>query len=526
MKFAIIAAGEGSRLSQEGVACPKPLVPVWGTPMIDRLLRIFEDNGATEIVVVVNGQSESVRQHLEQLSLSVPLRVVVQTTPSSMHSLYALSPYLQDSPFCLTTVDTLFREDEFREYIRKFAVSEADGLMAVTSFVDDEKPLYVAVDGENRITGFHDSREAGDVFVSGGIYCLKPVALGVLEDCIRRGMSRMRNFQRQLVAEGLRLEACPFGKIVDVDHKSDIRKAEEFLHEAGGGSTLLTPRRPIHIVGISRGDKYSPNLVSNDAAILRRVAERLRARGCIVTVYTESDFVSMGICADYIFDMARDEATILRLQELEREGTLVVNSGYGIAACVRLPMTEILIANGIPHPKSWILHPGDSLPEDLIYPCWVKRGDSSALVKEDVSYVRNVGEAEELLSHFWKRGIGVAVVNEHLQGDLIKFYGVQGTDFFHWFYPSVTSHTKFGLEAINGEAKGIPFSAAQLKRYADKAAHALNVPVYGGDCVVMENGEMKIFDFNDWPSFSPCREEAGEKIAECIMNRIISHVRK
>ena len=39
----------------------------------------------------------------------------------------------------------------------------------------------------------------------------------------------MRNFQRQLVKDGLRLKAYPFSKILDVDHASDIEKAETFL---------------------------------------------------------------------------------------------------------------------------------------------------------------------------------------------------------------------------------------------------------------------------------------------------------
>ena len=46
MKFAIISAGEGSRLSQEGVALPKPLVQLNGVAMIDRLIQIFVRNGA------------------------------------------------------------------------------------------------------------------------------------------------------------------------------------------------------------------------------------------------------------------------------------------------------------------------------------------------------------------------------------------------------------------------------------------------------------------------------------------------
>lgn len=144
MRFAVIAAGEGSRLAQEGVEQPKPLVPVCGEPMIERLLRIFVDCGATEIVVIVNEWSTAVREHLEQMKLPVPLRLVVKTTPSSMHSLHALSPYLRGERFCLTTVDTIFREEEFKKYIRHFQeAKDIDGCMAVTPYVDDEKPLWV-----------------------------------------------------------------------------------------------------------------------------------------------------------------------------------------------------------------------------------------------------------------------------------------------------------------------------------------------------------------------------------------------
>ena len=43
MKFAVIAAGEGSRLAEEGVKHPKPLVELHGEAMIARLVRIFKD---------------------------------------------------------------------------------------------------------------------------------------------------------------------------------------------------------------------------------------------------------------------------------------------------------------------------------------------------------------------------------------------------------------------------------------------------------------------------------------------------
>lgn len=235
MKFAIIAAGEGSRLSQEGVTLPKPLVRIGGEAMIDRLLRIFAANDADEIVVIVNRLHPETEHHLRLLQAGNwrdRLRIVVKTTPSSMHSFFEISPFLSDAPFCLTTVDTIFREEEFAGYIEQFRRSTADGLMAVTDFIDDEKPLYVGTDNDLNITGFFDENKDCQ-YISGGIYCLQPQAIETLRRCVASGQSRMRNFQRQLVKDGLALRAHVFSKILDVDHATDIRKAESFLSHAG-----------------------------------------------------------------------------------------------------------------------------------------------------------------------------------------------------------------------------------------------------------------------------------------------------
>jgi NDP-sugar pyrophosphorylase family protein len=234
MKYAIIAAGEGSRLQQEGVSSPKPLVKIGGEMLIDRLFRVFQQQGATEMVVICNEQMTEVRHHLQQIQQagSLPLKFIVKSTPSSMHSLWELSPWLADEPFVLTTVDTIFREREFTDYVQTFQTlvgqQQADGLMGVTDYIDDEKPLYVATDDDLRITGFLDACETPR-YISGGIYGLTPRSLTTLQRCIERGESRMRNFQRALVHDGLLLKAFPFSKVLDIDHASDIQKAEEFI---------------------------------------------------------------------------------------------------------------------------------------------------------------------------------------------------------------------------------------------------------------------------------------------------------
>lgn len=231
MNYAIIAAGEGSRLAQEGVAKPKPLVDICGEPMIGRLINLFCRCNAESISIIVNEQMTEVREYIESFSLDIPLNLVVKTTPSSMHSFFELSRVIPKGRFCLTTVDTIFREQDFRPYIEAMEADERyDGMMAVTDYIDDEKPLYVQTDDDLNITAFRDERYDGAKYISGGIYALNEKAIDVLADCMERGVARMRNFQRALVDAGLRLKAYPMGKILDVDHAGDIEKAENFIN--------------------------------------------------------------------------------------------------------------------------------------------------------------------------------------------------------------------------------------------------------------------------------------------------------
>ena len=97
-----------------------------------------------------------------------------------------------------------------------------------TDYIDDEKPLYVKTENDMTISGFYDTAN-NCTYVSGGIYCMKPSVMPTLYKCIAEGQSRMRNFQRQLLADGLAVKAWPFSKIIDVDHSADIMKAELFL---------------------------------------------------------------------------------------------------------------------------------------------------------------------------------------------------------------------------------------------------------------------------------------------------------
>jgi hypothetical protein len=278
------------------------------------------------------------------------------------------------------------------------------------------------------------------------------------------------------------------------------------------------------LLGVKRGSKFSPNHIGNDEAIFNQTVIELEKRGFEVAVYSEDEFMSLeDVTQKYIFTMAREKEVVSRLQQLEDNGKIICNSGYGIENCFRSNMTEGLMNNQIPYPQSNIVstsNPGEvafaNLPGEGF---WIKRGDFHAIHKEDVTYVESEGQGRYILNEFSLRGIEDAVISQNLPGDLVKFYGVRGTEFFYTFYPYDHNHHKYAeYEKINGETFHYHFDQSKLKEISNLAAVALDIHIYGGDAIIDREGDFKIIDFNDWPSFAPCRNAAAEYIAICLAN--------
>lgn len=278
----------------------------------------------------------------------------------------------------------------------------------------------------------------------------------------------------------------------------------------------------LNILGVKRGSRFSPNHVVNDDTIFCMVTKELMNMGCEVTLWSEDEFLQApSIEQDYIFTMAREKKVVAKLKQLEAEGKKVINSGKGIENCFRNNMTTTLLNNNVPYPASHIIPtdtPGDAVFSQLKGKgFWIKRGDFHAIHKEDVTFVESVQQANNILKEFALRDIPDAVVSEHLFGDLVKFYGVSGTDFFFSFYPYDHNHIKYAEhEAANGQTEHYSYDRQQLREAAFRSAEVLGVKIFGGDAIIDKTGKFHIIDLNDWPSFAPCREEAVPYIATCI----------
>ena len=256
---------------------------------------------------------------------------------------------------------------------------------------------------------------------------------------------------------------------------------------------------------IQRAEQYSPNSVDKDLAILSAVAERLQRRGCEVELLAEEKFAQSSPQCALVLTMGRRPET---LAELKTVGCRVINAPEGVENCARTRLQTIMESVGTPMP-----------PEEGPDGYWLKRGDAAAQERGDVVFAADKEELSDRISDFSRRGISDYTVSAHVTGDLVKFYGVRGSGFFRYFYPTDDGDTKFDDEQHNGQACHYEFSVADLHGASERLAAAVGIDVYGGDCIVKADGRFCIIDFNDWPSFSRCREEAATAIAGLLTNK-------
>lgn len=266
------------------------------------------------------------------------------------------------------------------------------------------------------------------------------------------------------------------------------------------------------VTTIARNPKNSPNMTANDAAILKCISDELAAMGVEVTSIEECEEVDDD--TDVVCHMTRTAGTLEMLKRAEAKGITVFNSPTAVCSCSRKEFTLALEKAGIPQPGFRIVESGKDL-EMLHYPAWIKNATGWSYQEEDVAFATDAEQAKDIFAQMRKRGHDCCIHSCHIIGDLIKFYGI-GDGFFHYCYPQ---NGKFGLEKINGTPKHRPFSEKELKKCATSAANAVGTQIYGGDCIIDDQGRIFVIDFNDFPSFSAIREKAAKEIATLIMKQ-------
>ncbi|HEV8266649.1 MAG TPA: hypothetical protein VGR00_00375, partial [Thermoanaerobaculia bacterium] len=224
-----------------------------------------------------------------------------------------------------------------------------------------------------------------------------------------------------------------------------------------------------------------------------------------------------------VFVMCERLVALETLRRYEEAGATVVNGVGGIRNTYRDLTIQRFEKDGVPFPRSVLVESAAPLEGEGFAlangsPCWLKRGDVHATEADDVVFVKDARAAKEALGTFSRRGIARAVLQEHVPGDLIKFYGVgtgaEGEEppWFVWFYHR------------GQELAGHRFDEGELSGAARRAAASLSLVVFGGDAIATPSGRIVVIDLNAWPSFALYRPIASERIAAHLAVRFTSNV--
>jgi len=258
---------------------------------------------------------------------------------------------------------------------------------------------------------------------------------------------------------------------------------------------------------IFREAEHSPNREGDDAAILKKTAEKIRQRPGFEVVLLEPEDVLAAppqALPDAVFYMCEKPGILDLLESWGKQGVVLVNSPEGVRNTFRHNTLELLKGFEF-FPRSEIRQTGDD-GRSRFFPAWVKRLDFHALSSEDVCFAADAEGLQDVFRRFERRGIAEVLVQEHAEGDLIKFYGI-GPEWFEYFY-----HKDQNLSHH-------PFDPADLRKIARQGAERLNLDIYGGDAIITADGRIFLIDLNAWPSFALYREAASERIAELVAKK-------
>lgn len=225
IRAGIIAAGEGSRLASSGPV--KPLVPVAGKPLMHWIVDGLMSAEVAAITVLTNSRGSAVPPSLTKAFPGVKFDFVSADTASSFESFRLVSLRLAETEndFVISTTDALIRPEDVKKFIVECRAARAEAGLALTTHVDDEKPLWADVDEVGLVRGLGENAKTRR-FVTCGLYYMTRASASLLPAAGKHG--RLRDYLSDLAADA-RVAGILLSKSLDVDRPSDLAAAEAFL---------------------------------------------------------------------------------------------------------------------------------------------------------------------------------------------------------------------------------------------------------------------------------------------------------
>ena len=197
-KAIVLAAGLGTRLRPFTCATPKPLLPVWGEPMLARIVSLLRENGVDDIVVNCHYLHEQVEAWCAANGCRASYEPEILGTGGVLNPLRG---WIGAEPFFLVNGDIVVEGIEGLEGLTRFCRVDGAGEVVANALVTEEGPRTIEVEPESGVVTNWKSDDAGfpGTFTYCGFACLSPEILKYVEPS---GFSTIVQAYERAMAEG------------------------------------------------------------------------------------------------------------------------------------------------------------------------------------------------------------------------------------------------------------------------------------------------------------------------------------
>jgi glucose-1-phosphate cytidylyltransferase len=200
MKAVILAGGLGTRLSEETVVRPKPMVEIGGRPILWHILKIYSAHGISDFVICAGYKGYVIKEyfanyflHMSDVTFDMkdntvevhrkkaePWRVtIVDTGDDTMTGgrIRRVQEYVGDESFCCTYGDGVGDVD----ITALIARHQTSGLQATLTGVQPPGRFGALGLQEDRVHSFQEKPEGDGLWINGGFFVLNPSVFDLIE---------------------------------------------------------------------------------------------------------------------------------------------------------------------------------------------------------------------------------------------------------------------------------------------------------------------------------------------------------
>jgi glucose-1-phosphate cytidylyltransferase len=202
MKAVILAGGFGSRLSEETVLRPKPMIEIGGKPILWHIMNIFAAHGIQEFVIALGYKGECIKEYFLNFyafnnNISIDLAAGRTTIHDGNQPKWKIQ--LVDTGLYTQTGGRLKRLQSWLDSEESFMFTYGDGvadldikallqfhqahgkLATVTTVRSPARFGRIAFD-KDQVTDFYEKPEASEGWINGGFFVLHPRVIDYVED--------------------------------------------------------------------------------------------------------------------------------------------------------------------------------------------------------------------------------------------------------------------------------------------------------------------------------------------------------